>query len=45
MTVIEYEIERCQNLTKLLKDDDLVNALNDRIDILKYKKESIESDI
>lgn len=45
--VIENEITRCEGLVSQLKgfNDELVEALEDRIDTLKFAKESIEGDI
>ena len=45
--VIDSEIERCNNLISQLKgyNDELVSAIEERIDILQFQKESIEGDI
>lgn len=46
MTVIEKEIERCKEILPTLKgNQELQEAMEDRIDILKMKAESIQSDI
>lgn len=45
MAVIENEMSRCRGLVDGLTDDDLIAALQDRLDILEMSKDSIMSDI
>ena len=45
MSVIENEMQRCRGLLDGLADDDLVTALQDRLDILEMSKDSLMSDI
>ena len=45
MSVIEREVQRCTDLIQNVGNDDLKYALEDRIDVLNYTKESIEGDI
>ena len=45
MSVIEKELERCAGLKGAVTDEDLIFALEERIDIIQMAKESIEGDI
>jgi len=45
MSVIEYEIKRNEDLMKTMgSDSEMVAALEDRIDCLKFTQESLTSD-
>lgn len=46
VSVIEKEIERCEGLIDMLEgNEQLQNALKDRVEVLEMQKESITSDI
>jgi hypothetical protein len=45
MAVIETEMKRCKEIVPTLTDDDLIEAMEDRIDVLQMTADSISSDI
>ena len=45
MTVLQNEIARCEGLLGSVSDPETKMALEERIEILKFQKESIEGDV
>ena len=45
MMVIENEVERCKDLLKKVREEDLATALEERIEILEMAAESIQNDV
>jgi len=45
VAVIEAELTRCLAVGKKTKDEDLKDILEERVEVIKMTKESIESDI
>ena len=45
MAVIEKEVTRCEELAANVADDDIADALEERIDVLRMTQDSIGSDI